>query len=181
LATNAQQPFEVEITTPKSQTTTTDSSNEDDNSKEILKIHQWMHHISFAKLKEMAKQGIIPTRLAKCATPLCSSCAYTKITKKRQRDKPTRVQYPNSLLDPGEVVLVDQMVSPTHGFIAQMTGKLTTTRYKYATIYVDQASRPSESRFDLFLFLVPNPNHLQSILKFINKFSFLVPLINQKK
>jgi hypothetical protein len=30
-------------------------------------------------------------------------------------------------------------------------------------------------------FLVPNLNHLQSILKFINKFSFLVPLINQKK
>jgi hypothetical protein len=33
------------------------------------------------------------------------------------------------------------MVSPTHSFITQMTGKLTTARYKYATIYVDQASR----------------------------------------
>ena len=39
---------------------------------------------------------------------------------------------------PGQVVSVDQMVSPTPGLIAQLTGKLTTKRYKYATIYVDQ-------------------------------------------
>jgi hypothetical protein len=98
-----------------------------------------MHHISFAKLKEMEK-GIIPKQLAKYTTPLCSSCTYTKITKKGHRDKPTKIQYPDSLLDPGEVVSVNQMVSLTHGFIAQMTGKLTTARYKYATIYVDQSS-----------------------------------------
>ena len=36
---------------------------------------------------------------------------------------------------------VDQLVSPTPGLIAQMTGFLTTKRYKYATIYVDQYSR----------------------------------------
>ena len=42
---------------------------------------------------------------------------------------------------PGELVAVDQMVSPTPGFVAQITGKLTTKRYKYATIYVDIASR----------------------------------------
>jgi hypothetical protein len=33
------------------------------------------------------------------------------------------------------------MVSPTPGLIAQMTGFLTTKRYKYATVYVDQFSR----------------------------------------
>ena len=33
------------------------------------------------------------------------------------------------------------MVSPTPGLIAQMTGRLTTARYNYATVYVDQASR----------------------------------------
>lgn len=35
------------------------------------------------------------------------------------------------------------MVSPTPGLITQMTGILTTERYKYATVYVDQASRLS--------------------------------------
>lgn len=42
---------------------------------------------------------------------------------------------------PGEMVSVDQLVSPSPGFIAQMTGKLTISRYKYATVYVDHASR----------------------------------------
>ena len=35
------------------------------------------------------------------------------------------------------------MVSPTPGLIAQMTGILTTKRYAYATVYVDQVSRLS--------------------------------------
>jgi hypothetical protein len=41
-----------------------------------------MHHTSFAKLKLKAKNGIVPKKLAKYATPLCSSCAYPKITKR---------------------------------------------------------------------------------------------------
>lgn len=42
----------------------------------------------------------------------------------------------------GEVISVDQLESPTPGLIAQMTGKLTTKRYKHATVYVlDQRSR----------------------------------------
>ena len=36
---------------------------------------------------------------------------------------------------------MDQMVSPTPGLIAQMTGNLTTKRYKYATVFVDHFSR----------------------------------------
>ena len=38
------------------------------------------------------------------------------------------------------MISVDQLVSLTPGLIAQMTGKLTTKRYKYATVYVDQYS-----------------------------------------
>ena len=33
------------------------------------------------------------------------------------------------------------MLSPTPGLIVQMTGKLTTNRYKYATVFVDHFSR----------------------------------------
>ena len=35
---------------------------------------------------------------------------------------------------------VDQLVSPTPGLIAQMTGFLTKKRYKYATVFVDHFS-----------------------------------------
>jgi hypothetical protein len=45
-------------TTPHTSIKVTDSQNDNDNRKELLKIHQRMHHISFAKLKEMAKQGM---------------------------------------------------------------------------------------------------------------------------
>ena len=38
---------------------------------------------------------------------------------------------------------MDQLVSPTPGLIAQMTGILTTKTYKYATVYIDQYSKLS--------------------------------------
>ena len=41
----------------------------------------------------------------------------------------------------GKVISVDQMVSPVPGLIAQMVGFLTKQLYKYATVFVDQASR----------------------------------------
>ena len=39
------------------------------------------------------------------------------------------------------MVSVDQIVSPTPGLIAKITGKLTTNRYKYAKFFVDRFSR----------------------------------------
>jgi hypothetical protein len=47
----------------------------------------------------------------------------------------------NQPTKPGQIVAVNQLVSPTPGLIAQMSGFLTTKRYKYATIYVDLYSR----------------------------------------
>ena len=47
----------------------------------------------------------------------------------------------NQALKPGDIISVDQMVSPVPGLIAQMVGFLTKQRYKYATVFIDQASR----------------------------------------
>ena len=44
-------------------------------------------------------------------------------------------------MKPGDVISVDQMVSPVPGLIAQMVGFLTKQRYKYATVLIDHASR----------------------------------------
>jgi hypothetical protein len=110
---------------------------------ELLRYHQRLGHISFKKLQEMAKQGTIPKRLAKCPIPVCSACMYAKATKRPWKGKTRRVDVDpdEKPKGPGQVVSVDQMVSPTPGLIAQMTGFLTTKRYKYATVYVDQATR----------------------------------------
>ena len=51
------------------------------NAAKLLRIHYDFGHTSFAKLKEMAKQGIIPKKLARCSVPVCSACEYAKATK----------------------------------------------------------------------------------------------------
>ena len=107
----------------------------------LLHYHQRFGHIPFPRLRAMAANGVIPKRLAKCNTPACSACMFAKATRKPWRGKPQKGYPPSRKLDPGEVISVDQMVSPTPGLIAQITGTLTKQRYKYATVFVDQATR----------------------------------------
>ena len=107
----------------------------------LLQYHCCFGHISFQLLKAMAEIGIIPKRLAKCSTPVCSACMYAKATKCPWRSKPQKDYQNTQHLDPGNVISVDQMVSPTPGFIAQISGILTTKRYCHATVYVDQATK----------------------------------------
>ena len=67
---------------------------------------------------------------------------YGKATKREWRDKTKKdPEESREPMKPGDKVSVDQMVSPTPGFVAQMTGILTTKRYRYVTVYIDQASR----------------------------------------
>ena len=125
---------------------TEDRSKEDDGdntSLELLRIHHRFVHISFKKLQHMAKQGVIPKKYATCDVPVCAACVYGKMIRKKWRNKPmnTYDMEPLEAKAAGELVAVDQMVSPTPGFIAQITGRLTTKRYKYATIFVDIATR----------------------------------------
>ncbi|KAI2497426.1 hypothetical protein MHU86_17084 [Fragilaria crotonensis] len=88
---------------------------------ELLAIHHQFGHISMRNSKRW------PSR---------KSCRDVFRSAEKDGDdedsKPTK---------PGQVVSVDQLVSPTPGLIAQMTGFLTTKRYRYATVYVDQFSR----------------------------------------
>jgi hypothetical protein len=108
---------------------------------ELLQYHYQYAHASFNKLQVMARQRIIPRKLAKCRQPVCAACMYGKATKRQWRHKsPHNKDESVTPTRPGQVISVDQMKSPTPGFIAQMTGILTTRRYEYATVYVDQYS-----------------------------------------
>lgn len=109
---------------------------------EFLRLHQRMGHIPFQKMRLMAKQNVIPPKFAKSPIPVCASCTYAKLTKKAWRGKPERNYQTKAVAnEPGDIISVDQLVSPTPGLVAQMTGRLTTQRYKYATVFVDQFSR----------------------------------------
>ena len=102
--------------------------------------HHRFQHISFSKLQEMARQRILPRRLAHCKIPSCSAFLYGKATKRAWQSKQGKQRQGKKALKPGEVISVDQMVSPLPGLIAQMVGFLPKQHYKYATVFVDQAS-----------------------------------------
>ena len=107
---------------------------------ELLMAHHRFQHISISKLQEMAHQGILLQRLAQCKIPSCSVCLYGKATKRAWPLKQERQGQQNQILKPREVISVDQMVSPVPGLIAQMIGFLTKQHYRYATVFIDQAS-----------------------------------------
>lgn len=112
-------------------------------SAEFLKWHHRLGHISPKKIRMMAKQGILPSYLASCHVPICSSCLFGKMTRRPWRVKGynNKDETPTSELRPGECVSVDQLESTTPGLIAQIKGVPTTERYKVATVFVDQATR----------------------------------------
>ena len=49
---------------------------------ELLMAHHRFQHISFSKLQEMVRQGILPKKLAHCKILSCSACLYGKATKR---------------------------------------------------------------------------------------------------
>ena len=112
----------------------------DNPTAQLLRLHYSFGHSPFSKLQQMARRGILPKGLAKCNVPICSACQYAKATKRKWRPRTAKSYSPSRPTSPGEVVSVDQLVSPTPGLIAQMTGFLTKKRYKYATVFVDQYS-----------------------------------------
>ena len=51
----------------------------------LVRLHEQLGHCSFAQLKQMAEQGIIPRKLAKVPPPKCPSCLYGKAHRKPWR------------------------------------------------------------------------------------------------
>lgn len=105
----------------------------------MLYLHTRMGHLPFSRLQEMARCGYIDKRLADCKVPHCAACKIAKATKvpwktskKQGTIKPAE--------RPGQCVSVDQMESSTPGLIAQLKGKPTKARYRYATVFVDHFS-----------------------------------------
>ena len=115
---------------------------------EFLKFHLKFNHFSSRKIQVMAEQGLLPTRLATYAIPVCSACQFGKASKRPWRQKTRRngAEVERSQT-PGDVISVDQMISQTPGLIAQMAGFLTKDRYTCATVFVDHNSNLSYVHF----------------------------------
>jgi hypothetical protein len=114
------------------------------HASEFLQWHHRLGHISPKKIKEMSKQGILPSYLQNCNVPICTSCVYGKMTRKPWRTKSSNnntAATSTTKMKPGECVSIDQLESTTPGLIGQLKGIPTKARYKAATIFIDHATR----------------------------------------
>jgi hypothetical protein len=104
-------------------------------------IHERLGHLSYARLKLMARAGLIPRDLANVDPPPCPGCAYGKAHRRPWRHKGIRNHKKLSTATaPGQVVSVDQLVSPTPGFVPTHRGRPTTARYIGVTVFADHFS-----------------------------------------
>ena len=107
---------------------------------ELLRWHYRLGHLPFDRIRQLATQGQLPKRILSCKKPFCAACQYGKMTKRPWRVKGENKTNTKIATRPGQIISVDQLESNTPGLIAQLKGKLTQQRYKYATVFVDQFS-----------------------------------------
>jgi hypothetical protein len=109
-----------------------------DPQTELLRWHYRLGHLSFRRIKRMAELGILPRKLAEVNPPKCAGCLFGTMKNKPWRNKGKSPKGVGHLATaPGQMVSVDQLESSAAGFISQLKGKLTSRRYKAATIFVD--------------------------------------------
>ena len=108
---------------------------------ELIQWHHCLGHLPYDHIRSMSHKGILPKQLLTCTKPFCAACQYSKLMRKPWRSKGAPTTPIQKATSSGQIVSIDQLESSTAGFIAQLKGKLTTQRYQYATVFVDQHSR----------------------------------------
>jgi hypothetical protein len=107
----------------------------------LLRWHNRLSHMSFGHLEHLARQGRLPKVLAGCDHPICHSCQHGKAHKRPVASSEKAHPIDSGDLQPGDCVSVDQIESPTPGYVDTYQGKPTTARYHAASLYMDHASR----------------------------------------
>ena len=105
----------------------------------LMQLHEQLRHCSFAQLKQMAEQGIIPRKFAKVPPPKCPSCLYGKAHRKLWQTQKIDPKIKPSTI-PGSVVSIDQLESPVPGFVSIAKGQPTVRKYNGDSVFVDHAS-----------------------------------------
>ena len=108
----------------------------------FLSWHIKLGHAPFRNIRWASQLGILPPKLAKCRNVICPACLYGKQKRRPWRTKGVAggQHKIKKATRPGECVSVDQLQSETPGLLPQTSGKLTTSRFKVATIFVDHYS-----------------------------------------
>ena len=105
----------------------------------LMQLHEQLGHSSFAQLKQMAEQGIIPRKFAKVPPPKCPSCLYGKAHWKPWQTHKIDPKIKSSTV-PGAVVSIDKLKSPVLGFMPIAKGQPNVHKYRGGSVFVDHAS-----------------------------------------
>ena len=87
----------------------------------------------------MAEKGIIPQKLAKVPHPKCPSCLYGNVHHKSWCTHKSDPKIKEAII-PGAVLSVDQLESPTTGFVPIAKGQPTLRHYHGVTVFMDCVS-----------------------------------------
>ena len=84
---------------------------------ELMRWHYRLNHLPFKHLFQLAKQRLLPKKILKANVPICPVCHYGKTHHKPWRTKGIHPKVSRVVTKPGQIVSVDQLESPTPGFI----------------------------------------------------------------
>jgi hypothetical protein len=111
------------------------------NQAKLMRWHYCLGHLSFPKLKLLAKNSEIPCCLAKVPPPKCTRCLFRAMTKLPWCGKKSKSSHKVFVTTkPGECDSIDHMVSTHIGFFAQLKGTITKKRYCAISIFVNHFS-----------------------------------------
>ena len=89
----------------------------------LLTIHERFGYLSFGILKLMSRAGLTPMDLTNMDPPTCPGCAYGKTHWSQWRYKgPRYCKNIKAATYPGNVVSINQLVSPTLVFVPTHRG-----------------------------------------------------------
>ena len=115
------------------------ADNLSQNQCNLLHAHYQLLHMGFAKIQQLACQGLLPKNIAKCKHLICLDCQFGKPHHQSIPLVATTIDAGN--LHPGDCISCDQLESNTPGMIPTWKGKPTIKHYKAVTIFINHASR----------------------------------------
>ena len=74
---------------------------------ELMQWYYRLNHLSFKRMFELAKQGLLPKKILKANIPICPSCQYGKMHHKPWRTKGNHQKASRVATKPGQIVSVD--------------------------------------------------------------------------
>ena len=107
--------------------------------KKMLNWHYRLGHMSFKRMQELARNGILPKCLATCDFPVCSDCQYGRQARRSANDKAL-----DGSIDcekPGDFLHLDQAISSTPGRLLTPSGRPSKKQCTAVTLMVDTVSK----------------------------------------